>query len=465
MFDLSTGLFILLIVCVALTIFFEFINGFHDTANAVATVIYTNALKPTVAVVFSGICNFVGVFVGGLGVAMGIVNILPTEVLVDANIYHSISMILAVLITAIIWNFGTWYVGLPASSSHTLIGSILGIGIALSIADGKNSVNWTKAQDIGLALLLSPLFGFAVAIFVMYLFKRLIRNQYIYKEPIPGKTPPTWIRWVLTTCCGLVSFTHGSNDGQKGIGLLMLVLIVFVPKSFVINPDIKLAELNTVNTEISKYINIADSSRIVNKPDIKWYREIKKATLNISELISSQHSVDSMPTADKAALRKDIIVIGKNFEKLIAGKNIALSLNEINEVKHLISKLKNTTDFAPNWVKIAISIALGLGTMVGWRRIVETVGSKIGKQSMSYAQGTAAQLVGSSTIALSTGFGLPVSTTHVLSSAIAGTMVAKKGLKNLQKKTIKNILLAWVLTLPVTIIMSGLLFLLFRKIM
>lgn len=465
MFDLSTGLTVLLIFCILLTVLFEFINGFHDTANAVATVIYTNSLKPTVAVVLSGICNFSGVLVGGIGVAMGIVNLLPTEVLVDSNINHSVSMILAVLLTSIIWNFGTWFVGLPASSSHTLIGSILGIGIALYIITGKNSVNWGKAEEIGLALLISPIFGFALAIFIMYLFKRLIKNESIYKEPIPGKTPPTWIRALLTFCCGLVSFAHGSNDGQKGIGLMMLVLIVFIPKNFVINPDVNLNQVATSVTATNYFINQADTLRLTDKKDVDYFNKINTSSSQITAITEGKKNVNELTNQQKVELRKNIILLSKNFEKLSNGGNLSLAEKDIETIRQNISILKTATDFAPNWVKIVISIALGLGTMIGWKRIVETVGSKIGKQSMSYAQGAAAQIVGSSTIALSTGLHLPVSTTHVLSSAIAGTMVAKKGLKNLQKKTIKNILLAWVLTLPVTVIISGSLFLLFRAIL
>jgi phosphate/sulfate permease len=465
MFDLSTGLTILLIFCILLTVVFEFINGFHDTANAVATVIYTNSLKPTIAVVISGICNFTGVLVGGIGVAMGIVNLLPTEVLVDSNISHSVSMILAVLLTSIIWNFGTWFVGLPASSSHTLIGAILGIGIALFIITGKNSVNWGKAEEIGLALLFSPIFGFALAIFIMYLFKRFIKNEAIYKEPIPGKTPPTWIRVLLTFCCGLVSFAHGSNDGQKGIGLMMLVLIVFIPKSFVINPDVKLSQVTASVTATKYFIEQADTTRLANKPDIEWFHKIDASATKIAAITEGKKIVNDLSNQEKVELRKNIIVLSKNFEKLSKEGNLSLAEKDIETVNANITVFKSATDFAPNWVKIVISIALGLGTMVGWKRIVETVGSKIGKQSMSYAQGAAAQIVGSSTIALSTGLHLPVSTTHVLSSAIAGTMVAKKGIKNLQKKTIKNILLAWILTLPVTVVLSGGLFLLFRAIL
>jgi phosphate/sulfate permease len=244
---MTTTLIIFLVICLVLACTFEFVNGFHDTANAVATVIYTNSMKPTVAVVYSGILNFIGVLTGGIAVAMGIVNLLPMEVLVDSNVYHGIAMILALLLSAIIWNLGTWWLGLPASSSHTLIGSIIGIGLAFYFLPdnvGGSAVNWDKAKDTGLALLISPLAGFTVAILMMFIFKRLVKNEFIYKEPIPGKMPPIWIRMLLWTTCGLVSFFHGQNDGQKGVGLVMMILIAILPASFSLDADINLQSTN-----------------------------------------------------------------------------------------------------------------------------------------------------------------------------------------------------------------------------
>src|ERR1700752_2838702 len=244
---MTTTIIVLLVLCLVLACFFEFINGFHDTANAVATVIYTNSMKPTVAVVYSGILNFIGVLLGGITVAMGIVNLLPMEVLVDANIYNSIAMILALLISAIVWNFGTWYFGIPSSSSHTIIGSILGIGMAFYFLPGDNGfnmVNWDKAKDTGMALLISPLAGFSVAIIVMFIFKRFVKNEIVYKEPIPGKRPPIWIRLMLWITCGLVSFFHGQNDGQKGVGIIMMILIAILPGQFALDETVNLQSVN-----------------------------------------------------------------------------------------------------------------------------------------------------------------------------------------------------------------------------
>ncbi|MGZ4099177.1 MAG: inorganic phosphate transporter, partial [Bacteroidia bacterium] len=451
-----------LIVCLCLACLFEFVNGFHDTANAVATVIYTNTLKPSIAVAWSGMCNFIGVIAGGIGVAMGIVNLLPVEVLVDTNISHGAAMIFSLLITAIIWNLGTWWLGLPASSSHTLIGSILGIGMSFYFIDGENAVNWGKAQEIGLSLLISPLFGFAMAIFVMYIFKRVIKSETIYKEPPPGKKPPTWIRAILTITCTLVSFFHGSNDGQKGIGLIMLILIVFIPKDFVLNEKQDIGATYAEYYLVKHTLNKSNAQRLSQKE--KELYKLTNANLNtILSITKGKKTVADVDPELRHEVRKNIIMANKGIEKLFKGKNLLLTVNETKFIQQQINLAKSTTDFAPVWVPVMISLALGSGTMIGWKRIVKTVGEKIGKQHMSYAQGASAELVAASTIGLSTGVGLPVSTTHVLSSGIAGAMVAKKGLKNLQKKTIRNILLAWVLTLPVTMLLSGSLFLLLRS--
>ena len=284
---MTTSLIIFLVICLVLACTFEFVNGFHDTANAVATVIYTNSMKPTVAVVYSGILNFIGVLTGGIAVAMGIVNLLPMEVLVDSNVYHGIAMILALLLSAIIWNLGTWYFGLPASSSHTLIGSIIGIGLAFYFLPdnvGGSAVNWDKAKDTGMALLISPLAGFSVAIIMMFIFKRLVKNDIIYKEPIPGKTPPIWIRMLLWTTCGLVSFFHGQNDGQKGVGLVMMILIAILPASFSLDSDINLQSTNANVLVINKIISNTDTTQF-GKEEFKNYNEYEMLDLKNSILL------------------------------------------------------------------------------------------------------------------------------------------------------------------------------------
>jgi phosphate/sulfate permease len=464
---MTTGLIVLLIICLLLACAFEFVNGFHDTANAVATVIYTNSLKPTVAVVYSGILNFTGVMTGGIAVAMGIINLLPMEVLLDSNVYHGVAMILALLLSAIIWNLGTWWLGIPASSSHALIGSILGIGIAfyfLPDTGGNGLVNWDKVKDTGLALLISPLLGFSAAILMMFLFKRTIKNEIIYKEPVPGKMPPIWIRMLLWITCGLVSFFHGQNDGQKGVGLIMIILIAMMPGYFAIDEKVNIQSVNANVEHIQQLIIKADTS-ILSESQHQLYTNVFVNGTHFNEETKGKFKPSELALTSRFGLRTDIVKITSACEKLIKSGNLSLSQKEIVVLKREIKEAKALIEYAPYWVIIMVSVSLGLGTMVGWKRIVKTVGEKIGKQHMSYAQGASAELVAAGGIGLASAFGLPVSTTHMLSSGIAGSMVAKKGLKNLQKGTIINIALAWVLTIPITVALSCGLFLLFRAVL
>ncbi|MFC0185232.1 inorganic phosphate transporter, PiT family [Pseudarcicella hirudinis] len=479
MFGLDTTLFILLFFSLFVACAFEFVNGFHDTANAVATVIYTNSLKPNQAVVWSGFMNFIGLLTGGVGVTMSIIGLLPTDLLIDPNIYHSMSMALAMLFAAIIWNLGTWYFGIPASSSHTLIGSIIGVGVGYAVLpenkNGFNTVSWEKASEIGYALLFSPLFGFAVAIILMYILRKTIQNKAIFKEPKKDTPPPMWIRAILITTCTLVSFFHGRNDGQKGIGLVMLILIAFLPSYFAINTDVDPFKLEGDVTKVQTIISKIDTT-ILSVKEKESYGVIMKATNELTVILKDTSLAKSLTTQQKLEIRKDILAVTKHTKKLLESESVNLSAEEKKELKKSTTGgsqpfftfggsnqgLSSLTDFAPTWVMWMIAISLGLGTMIGWKRIVVTIGEKIGKQHLSYAQGASAELVASFTIGLSTYFKLPVSTTHVLSSGIAGSMVASKGVKNLQGGTVKNIAMAWVLTLPVTIILSATLFLFFR---
>src|SRR6267154_2127734 len=230
--------YVLLGIALFIALGFEFVNGFHDTANAVATVIYTPSLSPNLAVVWSGIMNFTGVLMSSGAVAFGIVSLLPVELILQVGSGAGFAMVFALLIAAIIWNLGTWYFGLPASSSHTLIGSIIGVGIANALMrgrDGTSGVDWTKATEIGYALLLSPLFGFCMAAILLLVLKAVVRIPALYAEPQGDQPPPWWIRGILILTCTLVSFFHGSNDGQKGMGLIMLILIGTVPTAYALN--------------------------------------------------------------------------------------------------------------------------------------------------------------------------------------------------------------------------------------
>lgn len=483
MFGLDTSLFILLFLCLFLACAFEFVNGFHDTANAVATVIYTNTLKPTQAVVWSGLMNFLGLLTGGVGVTMSIIGLLPTELLIDPNVYHAMALAFSMLISAIIWNLATWYFGIPASSSHTLIGSIIGIGIGYALLPENNkgiaTVNWDKAIEIGQALLLSPLFGFAVAIVFMYILKKSISNKDIFKEPKKDTPPPMWIRGLLVMTCTLVSFFHGRNDGQKGIGLVMLVLIAFLPSFFAINTEVDPFKLKSEVTTVQNIMAKIDTTKL-SFTEKESYAKVIIGTKSLESIFNNKAlNAKNLTVEKKLEIRGDVLNINKYSKKLMESDAITLSLDDKNILKNATagkkapfftfgnanSGLSSLTDFAPQWVMWMIALSLGLGTMIGWKRIVVTVGEKIGKQHLTYAQGGSAELVAAITIGLSTAYKWPVSTTHVLSSGIAGSMVASKGIKNLQGGTIRNIAMAWVLTLPVTIILSATIFYLLRTIL
>ena len=469
MFELEFSYSVLLVLCLVAACGFEFVNGFHDTANAVATVIYTNSLKPWVAVVWSGFMNSLGVFLGGITVAMGIVNLLPVESLIDQNIAHSISMVGALLISAIAWNLATWYIGIPCSSSHTLIGSILGVGIAYSLlpSAGGVAVNWGQAQKIGLSLLISPLFGFSMVIILMFLLRNATKESPtgddLFKEPKKNTPPPPWIRAILLLTCTGVSFFHGQNDGQKGVGLVMLILIGIVPGYFALNANVETAKMLDPLKKIELIATSIDPAPLA-EPDRKKLTESIAMNQRLQTSFSSLANVDEIKKEDRFVVRKDLLVMTRNLSDLMKKEEARISESDKKTIKDYLKKLTKVTDYAPGWVIFMISLSLGCGTMIGWKRIVKTIGEKIGKQHLTYAQGASAELVAASTIGLSSYFGWPVSTTHVLSSGIAGSMVASKGVKNLQPDMVRNILIAWLLTLPVVMILSGSLFLLFRNI-
>ena len=469
MFDLDITLSILLILFILAACSFEFVNGFHDTANAVATVIYTNTLKPWFAVIWSGFFNFLGVYWGGIAVAMGIVNLLPMESLLDQNISHSLSMVGALLISAIFWNVLTWYYGIPCSSSHTLISAILGVGIAYYLLPGAagEGVNWTKAKEIGLSLLLSPAVGFTLTILLMlgvrYLIRKSESGEELFKEPKKNSTPPFWIRAVLVVTCTLVSFFHGSNDGQKGVGLVMLILIAIVPTYFALNSDLDLSKLRQPLSQIETSLSHVDVSTLSEK-DSTTFAQVSSIQMTLSEKFKNASSTGDIPSSEHFTMRKDIIVMDKGIKSLIKNDDVNISANDKKNLETQMKSVKKATDYSPTWVLVIISLSLGIGTVIGWKRIVKTIGEKIGKEHLTYAQGASAEFVASTTIGLSSFWGWPVSTTQILSSAIAGSMVASKGVKNLQLTTVRNILITWALTLPVVVMLSGTLFLLFRNI-
>ncbi|MFN9435683.1 MAG: inorganic phosphate transporter [Planctomycetota bacterium] len=463
MFGLDFGLSVLLLICIAFVCVFEFINGFHDTANAVATVIYTNTLKPQIAVVYSAILNAIGVFLGGIAVAVGIINMLPVETLISQNTLQSLGMVGAILLTAIFWNFGTWYLGIPASSTHTLVGSILGCGIAYSLlpGTGETAVNWKKASEVGLSLLISPLIGFLLAVMVMGVLRWTVSNRRaIFQAPEKDATPPFWIRAMLIATCGLVSYSHGSNDGQKGIGLMMLVLIGIIPAQFALSDRFTDGEIQQrIEGAVGVYEKLATSDAATDSPAVAIVLQKLKPEFEQLKGFADSRTQNG-GRFDRFAVRRQMLLLNREIGHWMP-KN-GDSVPELQPLQKAVASFRETTDYAPNWVIVLVALSIGLGTMIGWKRIVVTVGEKIGKTHLTYAQGASAELVAASTIGLSTFFGLPVSTTQVLSSGIAGSMFASGGFANLQKSTITKIALAWVLTFPVCLTMSGTLYLLIR---
>jgi PiT family inorganic phosphate transporter len=465
MFGLEPHVLLLLGICLLAACAFEFVNGFHDTANAVATVIYTNTLRPWVAVVWSAFWNFIGVFAGGIGVAMGIVYLLPVESLVDQNVYHGIAMVGALIVAAIIWNVGTWYFGIPSSSSHALIGSILGVGIAFSLLPGGKgaAVNWHKAGESGMALLLSPIFGFTLTIIAMFLLKRLTKSKALFKQPHKRKPPPLFIRLTLITTCTLVSFFHGSNDGQKGVGLIMLILIGIVPVHFALDNNKNPLDLRDSVQKVEYVINRVNATEL-NAKDQELLAQVRTQTTELDRIFAGKTQVAQLPKNARFEIRRAILLLANRGKQLLDSPSISLSTADRATYTKATDEMKSFTDYAPWQVLLMVSLSLALGTTIGWQRIVKTIGERIGKEHLTYAQGASSELVAAAMIGISTQSGLPTSTTHVLTSSIAGSMVASRGIKNINPQMVRSIVLAWLLTLPVTMVLAGGLFLLFRSI-
>jgi inorganic phosphate transporter, PiT family len=480
--DLPTA--ILLVLALGLALGFEFVNGFHDTANAVATVIYTNSLKPAYAVVWSGCWNLIGVLTSSGAVAFGIVALLPVELVINVGSGAGFAMVFSLLLSAIIWNLGTWYLGLPASSSHTLIGSIVGVGLMNSIMSPDSAfgdgVNWGKVADTVKALVLSPLIGFVVAGLLVIIAKKVLKNPALFQAPKDKAPPPPWIRGLLVLTCTGVSFAHGSNDGQKGMGLIVLILVGIVPATFSLDMNTSadtIARINAAATTFEQQLQTSAPAAAAAAPDTAgdiaaarkvltgYLRKDPVSPATVAALGTVNHEImgtfghitdlNTIPGDQRRNLRLNVYVLSESLAKMAKKKELPTQF-DAKSADDYQKLLKGLTTFIPTWVKIAVALALGLGTMVGWKRIVVTVGEKIGKAHLTYGQGAAAEIVAFGTIEAADILGLPVSTTHILSSGIAGSMVANKS--GIQGDTVRNIILAWVLTLPVCVILGAALF-------
>lgn len=474
--------YILLGVALLIALGFEFVNGFHDTANAVATVIYTNSMKAPTAVVWSGFWNFLGVLFSSGLVAFGIIALLPVELILEVGTASGFAMVFALLLAAIIWNLGTWFLGLPASSSHTLIGSIIGVGVANALLHGRTAtagIDWAQVQKVGLSLLISPLIGFVFAALLLLLAKKfLMKRPELFQAPKDGLPPPLWVRALLIFTCTGVSFAHGSNDGQKGMGLIMLILVGTLPMAYGLNhaiPSKDVAQFAALAQVTAQELRqTAPNAPMVIDSRTVLSDYVRSNQLNPQVVPALANTIDSIALQARTEpdfqrwdakvvgnIRNDMYLAAETVKKL-EKQNPEFAHGRLKEdLQGFRRNVDEATKFIPTWVKVMVAIALGLGTMVGWKRIVITVGEKIGKTELSYGQGATAELVAMSTIAAADGLGLPVSTTQVLSSGVAGTMVANKS--GLQKSTVRSLALAWLLTLPASMLLSGLLFWLFNS--
>jgi PiT family inorganic phosphate transporter len=480
--QVSSGVvFLLLGVALLIALGFEFVNGFHDTANAVATVIYTHTLEPHIAVVYSGVLNFIGVLTSSGAVAFGIVSLLPVELILQVGSKAGFAMVFALLVAAILWNLGTWYFGIPNSSSHALVGSIMGVGIAnqlMSVSHtGTTGVDWAQAQKVGESLLLSPIVGFCASALLLLLMKVVLPQKELYSEPHGNQPPPFWIRGLLMLTCGGVSFAHGSNDGQKGMGLIMLILVGTVPTAYALNHAVGYPEVQTfvaisqqTSQAVERYITPGASS---SNPTEDLERFVSSGTItpqvmpamkseidSITKDISTYKTLALIPSALTTNVRNKMYLTSESLRTIQKKHSLTMNADDTDVVANYKKQIDNATKFIPNWVKVAVALALGLGTMVGWKRIVVTVGERIGKTHLTYAQGAASELVAMSTILASDVYGLPVSTTHVLTSGVAGTMAANHS--GLQWSTIRSLCMAWVLTLPASMALAGFLYWLFK---
>jgi phosphate/sulfate permease len=441
--DLPSVSLPLLLLALLIAFAFEFINGFHDTANAVTTVIYTNTMKPMPAVFFSGFCNFLGVLLGGTAVAFSIVNLLPVDVLVGESTQQAIVMVISLLLAGVVWNLGTWAMGIPVSSSHTLIGSILGVGLAngLMTKNDLSGVNWAKAMDIGLSLLLSPMIGFCAAAIMLITMRKLFRDPKLYEPPVGSAPPPRWIRRILIGTCGAVSFAHGSNDGQKGMGLILLVLIGFMPGYYAL-------DLNHPGKAIDVHGSAEFALENIPKPVLESNKKLTADLTYVKESLQGKSNFSDIPINERWKLRQAL------FHARAAIKKAELPTDLKKKMTGPIDNFTHALEYVPFWVILGVALALGIGTTIGYERSVITIAEKIGKSHLTYAQGASAEMVAAVTIGVADLLHLPVSTTQVLSSGVAGTMVANRS--GVQPATLRKILLAWLLTLPACISLSSL---------
>lgn len=449
----------MLVACFVLVLAFEATNGFHDTSNAVATVIYTNTLRPVPAVIWSGIMNFIGVLVGGIAVAYALVGILPPDVLTPPNGAPAVPMLVSLFVAALFWNILTWAFGIPNSSSHCIIGALIGVAGSDALLHARSlssGVDWKQIWTVLEGLAFSPILGFLLAGGLYGMLRRSVRHGELLEPPAGDKPPVWWLRGLLFLTCTGVSFSHGTNDGQKSIGLIMLTVIGLMPATFALNPNAH-DQLKQLGNNAAQAI-----------PLIQQYGDDQKQS-GVRAAQALQGAGDAIPgeaqapvtaalsteqRAIRSQLRGDVYVVLSELKHVSesAGTDAAAK----TKAKALTKKMGPPVHYAPIWVRVLSALCLGVGTMIGYKRVVRTLGERLGKEHMTPGQGGSAELVGAVLIGVAGFTGLPVSTTHIITSGIAGTMVT--GGQGLQGGMVSRIVMAWVFTLPATIVIAGSLF-------
>jgi PiT family inorganic phosphate transporter len=449
----------MLVACLILVLAFEATNGFHDTSNAVATVIYTNTMKPVPAVIWSGIMNFIGVLVGGIAVAYALVGILPPDVLTPPNGAPAVPMLLSLFVSALFWNILTWFFGIPNSSSHCIIGALVGVALSDALLHARSmsaGVDWHQIRTVLEGLAFSPVLGFLLAGGLYGILRQVLRRGHLFEPPEGDKPPVWWLRGLLFLTCTGVSFSHGTNDGQKSIGLIMLTIIGLMPATFALNPDAhdQLAQLGR---------NAAQAIPLIQQ----YGDDQKQAGLQAAQalqaagggIVAEAQAPVTAAQADqervtRSKLRGDVYMVLSELKHV--SETAAADAAAKSQAKALIKKIGPPVHYAPMWVRVLSALCLGIGTMIGYKRVVRTLGERLGKEHMTPGQGGSAELVGAVLIGVAGFSGLPVSTTHIITSGIAGTMVA--GGQGVQGGMVSRIVMAWVFTLPATILIAGALF-------
>ncbi len=482
----------LLVFSLLMVVMFEATNGFHDAANAVATVIYTKSLTPGRAVVLSGFMNFVGVLLGGIAVAYALVELIPAEVLSPPDGGPAVAMLVSLFVAALFWNIGTWWLGLPNSSSHCLIGALIGVAVGNALVRSRHlsdGVHWGQLWKVLESLALSPILGFLLAGGLYLVCRKTLHDKHLY-EPVGDKPPVWWMRGILILTCSGVSFAHGTNDGQKSIGLIMLTIIGLFPATYALNPKAGDALqglpplLQQAEPIVAQYGDDERQIAIDASHALQQRAAARKAAsparyggdhggFVLEHTSSGQATTDQDGTSPpphpplelgytetaqrRSAVRGDVYRVISELHHAQESKSASADIKK--RAHTLAHELGRYVEYAPTWVRILSALCLGIGTMIGYRRIVVTLGERLGNVHLTPAQGATTELV-SAVLIGSAGFtGLPVSTTHIVTSGIGGTMVTSGA--GLRYRMISRIVIAWLVTLPVTItVAAGLYYLL-----